>query len=64
MEDVVGPELQEKNEDVHGNEVCETLVHYLPWMLIASMGATIVCSFAVVLLGMSMNRKKKAHATF
>ncbi len=32
------------SENVHGTDVCETLIHYLPWMLIAAMGITVTVS--------------------
>ena len=49
-------------EDPHDTGVCDLLVHYLPWMLIAAMGVTATVSTCVVLVALRARRPRRHDA--
>ena len=40
-------------DDPHDADVCETIIHYLPWVLIVTMVLTVFASSAVVAIVVS-----------
>ena len=52
------PVVTQNNIDIYPDEVCETVMRYLPWMLIGSIGTTVILSALIVTLSIGRQKAK------